>query len=386
MQEEDEVEVVVERSDKAIARTASKMTEFVTPQLRTVLKSYQDTATKSLHGPAGLSSLNHHHHYHHNLHYHPASSKNDEPEDSCMDDEEANHNHSSHRNNSNSNKSSSSSTSSEDEPAAVVVPPLPLSSELPPQPILTEPDTNGCGTLYETVLEGRRIGCFMLGGELRLCLPQVLNNVLMDFSLDQINSTCERLQIFCSQCTPDQLNEFKAAKILPPDVKTSGLITRTNAERLCAALLCCAGGEKAPTAASVVKKGAVVSFRVSHRCFGRADGVCVPELFSIKSPTCIECSECGGWFSPHKFVFHGHGPQEEQTCHWGFDSGNWRAYIHVADEGVEAAEEAAVEEARDKFTALLDEMKEREYRETIQWIQEQQRDGGLKRKVGREGR
>lgn len=58
----------------------------------------------------------------------------------------------------------------------------------------------------------------------------------------------------------------------------------------------------------------------------------------------------------------------------------------MADEGVEAAEEAAVEEARDKFTALLDEMKEREYRETIQWIQEQQRDGGLKRKVGREGR
>ena len=170
---------------------------------------------------------------------------------------------------------------------------------------------------------------------------------------------------------------MKAAKILPPDVKTSGLITRTNAERLCAALLCRAGGESRPGAAAAAKKGCV-SFRVAHRCFGQAQGICWPELFSIKEPACIECVDCGGWFSPHKFVFHCHGPQEEQTCHWGFDSGNWRAYIHVADEEALGEDGAAT---RDKFTALLDEMKERVYRETLLWLQEQQRDGGLKRKV-----
>lgn len=419
------------------------MTEFVTPHLRTVLKTYQDTATKSLHGPALL---------HHNLHYQQQQQQqlhlkypHDHPEDATgtsdeMMDEDSHHHHHPHHhhhsnrsslNNNNNNHSSHSrrnkntssailsscttSPSSDDvkggsgsgDLLVVQIPPPPELN----QPILTEPDTaaNGCGTLFETVLEGRRIGCFMLGGELRLCLPQVLNNVLMDFSLDQINCTCERLQIFCSQCTLDQLHEFKAAKILPDDVKTSGLITRTNAERLCAALLC--RGDKQPP---LGLKPAAVSFRVSHRCFGGADGVCRPELFSLKQPVCIECEECGDWFSPQTFVFHGHGPQEEQTCHWGFDSGNWRAYIHVADEedgdccASEVGERAmvvsggggggSVQESekvrekgrvdgqgkREKCTALLDEMKEREYQETILWIQEQQRDGGLKRKVSDE--
>lgn len=353
------------------------MTEFVTPHLRTVLKTYQDTATKSLHGPAGLSM--HHHHHHSNLSYPspsypPHAQQKYEDEDEPMEDGFGRR---------------SKATSSDDhlhrhpndanDLLVVQIPPPP---ELP-HPILTEPDTNGCGTLYETVLEGRRIGCFMQGGELRLCLPQVLNNVLMDFSLDQINCTCERLQIFCSQCTPEQLNEFKAAKILPEDVKTSGLITRTNAERLCAALL--SRGEKPPPTAI---KATGVAFRVSHRCFGGADGVCRPELFSLKQPLCIECCDCGEWFSPHTFVFHGHRPQEEQTCHWGFDSGKWRAYIHVADDyyvGRAAEEKEKSDEEREKLTVLLDEMKEREYQESILWMQEQQlrTEEGLKRKVRR---
>lgn len=345
------------------------MTEFVTPHLRTVLKTYQDTATKSLHGPAGLSSYSSSaYSFHHPLHN--SQKYDDDAKDLDLVDRAS-------RRSKHPSTSSSSDDLSGDAPLVVQIPPPEI-----PHPILTEPDTNGCGTLFETVLEGRRIGCFMLGGELRLCLPQVLNNVLMDFSLDQINCTCERLQIFCSQCTPEQLNEFKAAKILPEDVKTSGLITRTNAERLCAALLC--RGEKQPPSGL---KSASVSFRVSHRCFGGADGICRPELFSLKQPICIECADCGEWFSPQTFIFHGHGPQEEQTCHWGFDSGNWRAYIHVADDFYEKGEEEEEERAlyREKLTALLDEMKEREYQETIQWIQEQ-RDNGLKRKVSARGR
>lgn len=379
------------------------MTEFVSPHLRTVLKTYQDTATKSLHGPAGLSL----HHHHTKLSsasspYPPPSTNNTtlssgtssykylhrHDDEELMDTDLETSSSSSENQSSRRNKNASSSSSDDNSGGSgvsdhlvVQIPPPP---ELP-QPILTEPDTNnGCGTLYETVLEGRRIGCFMLGGELRLCLPQVLNNVLMDFSLDQINCTCERLQIFCSQCTPDQLNEFKAAKILPEDVKTSGLITRTNAERLCAALL--SHGEKQPPAAM---KSATMTFRVSHRCFGGADGLCRPELYSLKQPLCIECVDCAEWFSPHTFIFHGHGPQEEQTCHWGFDSNNWRAYIHVADEyferrgGEDKADEVERAMHREKLSALLDEIKVREHQETLMWIQEQQqlREEGLKRKV-----
>ncbi len=66
----------------------------------------------------------------------------------------------------------------------------------------------------ETVLEGETISCFVVGGEKRLCLPQILNTVLRDFSLQQINSVCDDLHIYCSRCTADQLEILKVMGIL----------------------------------------------------------------------------------------------------------------------------------------------------------------------------
>lgn len=268
------------------------MTEFVTPQLRSVLKTYQDSATKSLQGP-GLSLVHH-------------------------------------------LKKELLSPDLTDE--SIIAPP-PLPPEIS-QPILSAADT-GRGVLYETVLEGKPIGCFLLGGEMRLCIPQILNNVLTDFTLDEINRIFDEQRIFCSQCTPEQLNEFKAAKILPEDVNTSGLITRTNAERLCSALLHRSDRRRH------VKDA--IKFTVYHRCFGKSEGICTPELYSYAEPACIECIECHGMFSPQKFVCHVHKP-ENSTLHWGFDSTNWRAYLHV---GLD-------EEHREKYTKILDELKERQ--------------------------
>lgn len=271
------------------------MTEFVTPQLRTVLKTYQDSATKSLQGP-GLSLVHH------------LKKELLSPSD---------HN-------------GSSSADS------ICVPP-PLPPEIS-QPILSAADT-GRGQLYETILEGKRIGCFLLGGEMRLCIPQILNNVLNDFTLDEINRIFDEQRIFCSQCTPEQLHEFKVAKILPQDVNTAGLITRTNAERLCSALL-----HRSDRHREVVDKSSL-SFRVYHRCFGKAEGICTPQLYSYKEPACIQCVQCLGMFSPQKFVCHVH-KQENSTLHWGFDSTNWRAYLHV---GLD-------EEQRETYARILDEL------------------------------
>lgn len=267
------------------------MTEFVTPQLRTVLKTYQDSATKSLQGP-GLSLVHH------------LKKELLSPTDHSGDDS--------------------------------ICPPPPLPPEIP-QPILSAADT-GRGQLYETILEGKRIGCFLLGGEMRLCIPQILNNVLNDFTLDEINRIFDEQRIFCSQCTPEQLHEFKVAKILPQDVNTAGLITRTNAERLCSALLHRSDRHREVDKASL-------SFRVYHRCFGKAEGVCTPQLYSYKEPACIQCVQCLGMFSPQKFVCHVH-KQENSTLHWGFDSTNWRAYLHV---GLD-------EEQRETYARILDEL------------------------------
>lgn len=290
------------------------MTEFVTPQLRTVLKTYQNSATKSLQGP-GLSLV----------HSHKKELLSPEINDA-------------------------------------IIPPIPLPPEMP-QPILSAADKE-CGKLYETILEGKSIGCFILGGEMRLCLPQFLNNVLTDFTLDQINRIFDDLRIFCSQCTLDQLNKFKAAKILPEDVKASGLITRTNAERLCSALLHRCDRRR------IIKSA--ISFKVYHRCFGKCEGICTPELYSFKEPACIECLECHGMYTPQKFVSHAHKREENRTCHWGFDSSNWRNYLHVDLD----------EENRENYTNLLDELKEREKQETIDMMMIAQRDiCNLKRKV-----
>lgn len=253
-------------------------------------------------------------------------------------------------------------------------PPPPSIKIMPPpppevsQPILSAADT-GSGELYETRLEGKIIGCFSMGGEMRLCLPQFLNNVLAEFTLEQINRSFDDLGIFCSQCTPEQLMEFKAAKILPTDVKSSGLITRTDAERLCAVLLH-RSDHNSYINVEDIPKGAI-SFKVYHRCFGKCEGICTPDMYSYQKPTCIMCLECKGWFSPQKFVGHVHRKVENRTCHWGFDSRNWHDYLHVALDV----------ENREKYQKILDELKEVEFKEQQK---AQQEINYLKRKVSDE--
>lgn len=296
----------------------AKMNEFVTPHLRSVLKTYQDSATKSLQGPGST------------LVVHPTALKKELP-----------------------------SPDHRDEPIV----PQPLPPPEIPQPVLSAADT-ACSILYKTMLEGKPIGCFLLGGEMRLCFPQVLNNVLMDFGLDQINRTFDELRIFCSQCSPEQLNQFKTANILPEDVNTSGLITRTNAERLCSALL--HHGERPRVAKTAV------SFRVVHRCFGKCEGICTPELYSFKEQACIRCVECNGMFSPQRFVCHVHQNQENSTLHWGFDSNNWRHYLQLPDD----------DENKEKYGTYLDALYEREQQDMIAKLSIQHEVNLQKRKVG----
>ncbi|XP_026131414.1 v-ski avian sarcoma viral oncogene homolog b [Carassius auratus] len=181
----------------------------------------------------------------------------------------------------------------------------------------------------ETVLERETISCFVVGGEKRLCLPQILNSVLRDFSLQQINSVCDDLHIYCSRCTADQLEILKVMGILPFSAPSCGLITQTDAERLCNALIY--GGSFPPHAdkelCSIELERTEKSFKVYHECFGKCKGLFVPELYTSPNAACIQCLDCRLMFPTHKFVVHSHKRLENRTCHWGFDSSNWRAYI-----------------------------------------------------------
>nr|XP_055040191.1 LOW QUALITY PROTEIN: v-ski avian sarcoma viral oncogene homolog b [Misgurnus anguillicaudatus] len=178
----------------------------------------------------------------------------------------------------------------------------------------------------ETVLERETISCFVVGGEKRLCLPQILNSVLRDFSLQQINSVCDDLHIYCSRCTSDQLEILKVMGILPFSAPSCGLITQTDAERLCNALIY--GGTFPPHADKELElERTEKSFKVYHECFGKCKGLFVPELYTNPGSACIQCLDCRLMFPTHKFVVHSHKRLENRTCHWGFDSSNWRAYV-----------------------------------------------------------
>jgi hypothetical protein len=188
----------------------------------------------------------------------------------------------------------------------------------------------------ETLLHGERITCFIVGGEKRLCLPQMLNYVLKDFTVQEINSVCEKLHIYCSRCSPEQLNSLKINNILPTSAPSCGLITLSDAERLCHKLLSSYISKHKSKSSLMISTSDEqqenrIQLKVYHCCFGRAYGLIHPHLYTNQNSQCIECENCHQLFSTQNFVVHAHRNDESRICHWGFDSSNWRLYIKLVD-------------------------------------------------------
>ena len=274
--------------------------QSVSPHIQRVLKSFQTTANRTLQGPGhgGLVMLSPTH------------------EMAKLSAEDY-------------RKAFSVKSKAEVEQFYRGAPPFPVQQ----LPVFTPVDTSR-SEKTETELEGEKISCFIVGGEKRLCLPQILNTVLRDYTLQQINTVCDDLHIFCSRCQPEQLEILKVSGILPPSAPSCGLITKTDAERLCNALIQTSNGI-APSHPSSN------SFKVYHECFGKCKGVFSPEAYTTSSALCVQCVDCGRWFSTQKFVCHSHKALENRTCHWGFDSANWRHYLLLAKHqpGIEKLQE-----------------------------------------------
>ncbi|XP_010124324.1 PREDICTED: ski-like protein isoform X2 [Chlamydotis macqueenii] len=233
---------------------------------------------------------------------------------------------------------------------------LPLPSpQILSGPLLIPPDSST--ELTQTLLEGESISCFKVGGEKRLCLPQVLNSVLREFSLQQINTVCDELYIYCSRCTSDQLHILKVLGILPFNAPSCGLITLTDAQRLCNALLrprtFPQNGSFLPgknTFAQLKETGS--AFEVEHECLGKCQGLFAPQFYLAPDDPCIQCLECYGMFSPQTFVMHSHRSPDKRTCHWGFESAKWHCYLHINQKYLGTSEERELKH-------LLEEMKEK---------------------------
>lgn len=195
-------------------------------------------------------------------------------------------------------------------------------------PILITRD-HGQAELTDTTVEGEKIMAFAVGGEMRLCFPQLLNTVLVNLQLPDINLAFDELCITCSICSPNQLELLKQSKVLPISAPQCGLITKSDAERLCAYLL--DRNHPAPIARDIGfnATSSPFSFKVEHECFGQCLGLLLPEAFISPNARCIECLECGRLYSPQRFVCHSHSRAGTKTCHWGFEASNWRSYLHL---------------------------------------------------------
>ncbi|XP_062841425.1 SKI-like proto-oncogene b [Trichomycterus rosablanca] len=225
-------------------------------------------------------------------------------------------------------------------------------------PLLVPPDSST--ELVLCNLEGESISCFSVGGELRLCLPQVLNTVLRDFSLQQINAVCDQLYVYCSRCNASQLHVLKVLGVLPPGAPSCGLITLTDAQRLCNTLL-------HPGDNVLLKDHRMADeedreaedaggFWVEHQCLGKCQGLFVPRLYAGPGAPCIRCLQCRQLFCPQRFVMHSHRQPDKRTCHWGFDSAKWACYLQLGRRYLDTADEGKLKQLLEamklKFSAL----------------------------------
>ena len=307
-------------------------TDDYPPRLKKVLKSYQLSAKKSLNGPDWISSRYSLPTKTSSLTSLPTTSLVKEKDDPkplsssplLISQQQVLNGKISHDTSSRDNHVTNNSKKGDMYDPFLAPPPFPIQQP----PIFTTADQNCCETT-ETILQGETISCFMVGGEKRLCLPQILTTVLRDFSLPQINRVCDDLQIFCSRCTNDQLEALKLNAIIPASAPSCGLITKTDAERLCAALLH-SNPPKSSFHLNISSNGIgkkLFCFTIYHQCFGKCTGLYIPSLYVEPSSSCVECLQCHGLFPLQKFVCHSHRSNENRTCHWGFDSSNWRSYI-----------------------------------------------------------
>lgn len=131
----------------------------------------------------------------------------------------------------------------------------------------------------------------------RLCLAQISNTLLKQFSYNEIHNRRVALGITCVQCTPVQLEILRRANAMPVSSRRCGMITRREAERLCKSFL----GDNSPP-----RLPDDFSFAVFHECAWGCRGSFLPSRYNSSRAKCIKCTFCGLFFSPNKFIFHSH--------------------------------------------------------------------------------
>nr|XP_057906661.1 SKI family transcriptional corepressor 2 isoform X1 [Doryrhamphus excisus]XP_057906671.1 SKI family transcriptional corepressor 2 isoform X1 [Doryrhamphus excisus]XP_057906681.1 SKI family transcriptional corepressor 2 isoform X1 [Doryrhamphus excisus]XP_057906692.1 SKI family transcriptional corepressor 2 isoform X1 [Doryrhamphus excisus]XP_057906701.1 SKI family transcriptional corepressor 2 isoform X1 [Doryrhamphus excisus]XP_057906710.1 SKI family transcriptional corepressor 2 isoform X len=157
----------------------------------------------------------------------------------------------------------------------------------------------------------------------RLCLAQISNTLLKNYSYNEIHNRRVALGITCVQCTPVQLEILRRAGAMPISSRRCGMITKREAERLCKSFL----GENMPP-----KLPDNFAFDVTHECAWGCRGNFIPARYNSSRAKCIKCSFCNMYFSPNKFIFHSHRtPDAKYTQPDAANFNSWRRHLKLSD-------------------------------------------------------
>ncbi|XP_068993091.1 SKI family transcriptional corepressor 2 [Neodiprion pinetum] len=172
-------------------------------------------------------------------------------------------------------------------------------------------------------LYGIHIVSLVIEGQERLCLAQISNTLLKQFSYNEIHNRRVALGITCVQCTPVQLEILRRAGAMPVSSRRCGMITRREAERLCKSFL----GDNAPP-----RLPEDFAFSVHHECAWGCRGAFLPARYNSSRAKCIKCAYCGLFFSPNKFIFHSHriGPTDKYVQPDAANFNSWRRHMKLS--------------------------------------------------------
>lgn len=173
------------------------------------------------------------------------------------------------------------------------------------------------------MLYGVPIVSLFIEAQERLCLAQISNTLLKQFSYNEIHNRRVALGITCVQCTPVQLEILRRAGAMPVSSRRCGMITRREAERLCKSFL----GDNAPP-----RLPDDFSFNVYHECAWGCRGQFLPSRYNSSRAKCIKCTYCGLFFSPNKFIFHSHriGPGDKYVQPDAANFNSWRRHMKLS--------------------------------------------------------
>lgn len=175
----------------------------------------------------------------------------------------------------------------------------------------------------QVILYGVPIVSLVIDNVERLCLAQISNTLLKNYSYNEIHNRRVALGITCVQCTPVQLEILRRAGAMPISSRRCGMITKREAERLCKSFL----GENSPP-----KLPDNFAFDVTHECAWGCRGNFIPARYNSSRAKCIKCSFCNMYFSPNKFIFHSHRtPDAKYTQPDAANFNSWRRHLKLSD-------------------------------------------------------